>query len=47
MIGAVVLTLAVGGGALAVIPAVVGVLAAVVAYGRRTSTTALVAGFRR
>jgi uncharacterized membrane protein YphA (DoxX/SURF4 family) len=47
MIGAAILTLAIGGGALAVIPAVVGALAAVVAYGRRDSTKALVAGFRR
>lgn len=42
MIGAVVLTLAIGGGALAVIPAVVGLVAAVVAWGRRDSTKALV-----
>jgi uncharacterized membrane protein YphA (DoxX/SURF4 family) len=47
MIGAVILTAAVGGGALAVVPAVVGVLAAVVAYGRRDSTKALLTGFRR
>jgi uncharacterized membrane protein YphA (DoxX/SURF4 family) len=46
MIGAVTLTLAVGGGALALIPAVVGVLAAVVAWGRRRSTAALVARVR-
>jgi len=42
MVGAVTATLAVGGGALAVIPAVVGVLAAVVARGRWDSTMALV-----
>jgi uncharacterized membrane protein YphA (DoxX/SURF4 family) len=47
MIGAVILTLVIGGGALAVIPAVVGVLAGVVAYGRRDSTKALVAEFHR
>ena len=42
MIGAVTMTLAVGGGALAVIPATVLVLAAVVAWGRRDSTRRLV-----
>jgi uncharacterized membrane protein YphA (DoxX/SURF4 family) len=47
MIGAVTATLAVGGGALALIPAVVGVLAAVVAWGRRDSTKALVELVRR
>ncbi len=47
MIGAVTLTLAIGGGVLALIPAVVGVLAAVVAWGRRRSTAALVASLRR
>lgn len=41
MIGAVTLTLAVGGGPLAAIPAVVGIVAAVVAWGRRGSTAAL------
>jgi uncharacterized membrane protein YphA (DoxX/SURF4 family) len=47
MIGAVVITLAIGGGALAAIPATVGVLAAVVAWGRRDSTRRLVAQLRR
>lgn len=42
MIGAATITLAIGGGALATIPAVVGILAAVVAWGRRASTKALV-----
>ena len=43
MIGAVIITLAIGGGALAAIPATVGVVAAVVAWGRRDSTRRLVA----
>ncbi|TWF78804.1 DoxX-like protein [Pseudonocardia hierapolitana] len=47
MIGAVVLTLAIGGGALVAIPATVGVVAAVVAWGRRDSTRRLVAQLRR
>jgi hypothetical protein len=47
MIGAVTITLAIGGGILVVLPAVVGVLAAIVAYGRRDSTMALVAQVRR
>ena len=47
MIGAVIATLAVGGGVLAAIPAVVGVVAAVVAWGRRDSTAALVELVRR
>ena len=47
MIGAVIITLAIGGGALAAIPATVGVLAAVVAWGRRDSTRRLVAQPRR
>ncbi|WP_433292103.1 DoxX family protein [Pseudonocardia sp. CA-142604] len=47
MIGAVTITLAIGGGILAVLPAVVLVLAAIVAYGRRDSTEALAARFRR
>jgi uncharacterized membrane protein YbaN (DUF454 family) len=42
MIGAVTMTLAIGGGALAVIPATVLVLAAVVAWGRRDSTRRLI-----
>jgi uncharacterized membrane protein YphA (DoxX/SURF4 family) len=46
MIGAVIITLAIGGGALAAIPATVGVLAAVVAWGRRDSTRRLVAQLR-
>jgi uncharacterized membrane protein YphA (DoxX/SURF4 family) len=47
MIGAVAMTLAIGGGALAVIPAVVGVVAAIVAWGRRGSTKALAELVRR
>jgi uncharacterized membrane protein len=47
MIGAVIATLAVGGGALAAIPATVGVVAAVVAWGRRDSTRQLIAQVRR
>jgi uncharacterized membrane protein YphA (DoxX/SURF4 family) len=47
MIGAVIITLAIGGGALAAIPATVGVVAAVVAWGRRDSTRRLVAQLRR
>jgi uncharacterized membrane protein YphA (DoxX/SURF4 family) len=47
MIGAVIITVAIGGGALAAIPATVGVLAAVVAWGRRDSTRRLVAQLRR
>jgi DoxX-like family len=42
MIGAVTATLAIGGGVLAVIPATVLVLVAVVAWGRRDSTRRLV-----
>ncbi len=45
MIGAVTMTLAIGGGVLAVIPAVVLVLAAGVAWGRRDSTRNLVRDF--
>jgi DoxX-like family len=47
MVGAVILTLAIGGGALVAIPATVGVIAAVVAWGRRDSTRRLVAQLRR
>jgi hypothetical protein len=47
MIGAVTITLAIGGGILVVLPAAVGVLAAIVAYGRRDSTRALAAWFHR
>jgi hypothetical protein len=47
MVGGVIITLAIGGGALAAIPATVGVLAAVVAWGRRDSTRRLVAQLRR
>jgi uncharacterized membrane protein YphA (DoxX/SURF4 family) len=47
MIGAVIITVAIGGGALAAIPATVGVLAAVVAWGRRDSIRRLVAQLRR
>ena len=46
MIGAVIITWAVGGGVLVVIPAIVGVVAAVVAWGRRDSTRRLVARLR-
>jgi hypothetical protein len=47
MVGAVILTWAIGGGALVAIPATVGVVAAVVAWGRRDSTRQLVARLRR
>jgi uncharacterized membrane protein YphA (DoxX/SURF4 family) len=47
MIGAVIATALVGGGALVAIPATVGVVAAVVAWGRRESTRRLVADLRR
>jgi len=47
MVGAVALTLAIGGGALVAIPATVGVVAAVVAWGRRGSTRRLVERLRR
>jgi uncharacterized membrane protein YphA (DoxX/SURF4 family) len=47
MTGAVILTWLVGGGALVAIPATVGVVAAVVAWGRRDSTRWLVASLRR
>lgn len=47
MIGAVIATAAVGGGVLVAIPATVGVVAAVVAWGRRDSTRRLVAQVRR
>jgi uncharacterized membrane protein YphA (DoxX/SURF4 family) len=47
MAGAVIITLAIGGGALAAIPATVGVVAAVVAWGRRDSTRRLIAQVRR
>jgi uncharacterized membrane protein YphA (DoxX/SURF4 family) len=43
MIGAVIITAAIGGGALVAIPATVGVVAAVVAWGRRDSTRRLIA----
>ena len=46
MVGAVILTAAVGGGALVAIPATVGLVAAVVAWGRRDSTRRLVARLR-
>lgn len=42
MVGAVIMTWAIGGGALVAIPATVGVVAAVVAWGRRDSTRRLV-----
>jgi hypothetical protein len=47
MIGAVIITWAIGGGALVAIPAIVGVAAAVVAWGRRDSTRRLIARLRR
>ena len=47
MIGAVIITWAIGGGALVAIPATVGVVAAVVAWGRRDSTRRLIARLRR
>ena len=47
MIGAVIMTAAIGGGALVAIPATVGVVAAVVAWGRRDSTGRLVERLRR
>ncbi|GAA4677542.1 hypothetical protein GCM10023215_07830 [Pseudonocardia yuanmonensis] len=47
MIGAVTITWIAVGGALVVIPATVGVLAAVVAWGRRDSTRRLLAQLRR
>jgi uncharacterized membrane protein YphA (DoxX/SURF4 family) len=47
MVGAVIITWAIGGGALVAIPATVGVVAAVVAWGRRDSTRRLVAQLRR
>jgi uncharacterized membrane protein YphA (DoxX/SURF4 family) len=46
MVGAVIITWAIGGGALVAIPATVGVVAAVVAWGRRDSTRRLVAQVR-
>jgi len=46
MIGAVTITWVMFGASLAVIPAVIGVLATVVAYGRRDSTRALLAKIR-
>jgi uncharacterized membrane protein YesL len=47
MTGAVILTALIGGGVLVAIPATVGVVAAVVAWGRRDSTRRLVASLRR
>jgi uncharacterized membrane protein YphA (DoxX/SURF4 family) len=47
MTGAVIITAAIGGGALVAIPATVGVAAAVVAWGRRGSTRRLIADLRR
>jgi hypothetical protein len=43
----VIITWAIGGGALVAIPATVGVVAAVVAWGRRDSTRRLIADLRR
>ena len=47
MVGAVVITSSMGARAMVAIPATVGVVAAVVAYGRRESTKALLAQLRR
>jgi uncharacterized membrane protein YphA (DoxX/SURF4 family) len=48
MVGAVIITWAmIGGGVLVAIPATVGVVAAIVAWGRRDSTRRLVAQLRR
>jgi len=47
MIGAVILTIGIGAGGFALVPAVPGVLAAVVAWGRRDSLRRLVAPLRR
>ncbi|MHA6617142.1 DoxX family protein [Pseudonocardia sp. DLS-67] len=47
MVGAVIATLAAGGGAIVAFPATVGVVAAVVAWGRRESTRRLIAQLRR
>jgi hypothetical protein len=47
MVGAVIMTWAIGGGALVAIPATVGVVAAVVAWGRRDSTRRLADQLRR
>ena len=47
MVGAVICTLAAGGGAIVAFPATVGGVAAVVAWGRRDSTRRLVAQLRR
>lgn len=47
MIGGVICTLAIEGGAMAAVPATVGVVAAVVAWGRRDSTRLLIAQLRR
>ena len=47
MVGATIATLAIGGGAMVAIPATVGVIAAVVAWGRRDSTRRLIAHVRR
>lgn len=47
MIGAAIITLAMGGGALVAIPLAVGVVAAVVAWGRRDSTRRLLARVAR
>jgi uncharacterized membrane protein YphA (DoxX/SURF4 family) len=48
MVGAVIITWAmIGGGVLVAIPATVGVMAAIVAWGRRDSTRRLIAQLRR
>jgi hypothetical protein len=47
MVGAVIMTWAIGGGALVAVPAAVGVVAAVVAWGRRDSTRRLADQLRR
>jgi hypothetical protein len=41
MVGATTSTLAIGGGVLALVPAVVGLLAALVVYGRRSAASRL------
>jgi uncharacterized membrane protein YphA (DoxX/SURF4 family) len=47
MVGAVIATFAVGAGAMVALPATLGVVAAVVAWGRRDSTRRLIAQLRR
>ena len=47
MVGAVISTFAVGAGAMVALPATLGVVAAVVAWGRRDSTRRVIAQLRR